>query len=158
MKRGINVFCLAGMILALVPIAISWVVADDSLPQGVGKHVSVIDIMAGTVESGCPCFLMSATIFTIATVFLLVSPLGSLFQIAGIGVFFIGTPFIVTCGAAECIWIANAGVGLVAAGISAALPLIGMIFPWGVTRSFRLAPLTERFITFGLTAEERKAV
>jgi hypothetical protein len=29
MRRAINVFCLAGMVLALVPIAVSWVTADD---------------------------------------------------------------------------------------------------------------------------------
>ncbi|MBU0624465.1 MAG: hypothetical protein KJ672_06425 [Candidatus Thermoplasmatota archaeon] len=153
MRRAINVFCLAGMLLALVPIAVSWATADDSLPLGVGRHVSVIDIMTGTVTSGCPCFLMSATIFAMATVFLLVSPLASLFQIAGIGVFLIGTPFSAGCGGAYCIWFADAGVGLVVAGISAALPLIGMVFPWGVARNFRLTRLKERFITFGLTAE-----
>jgi hypothetical protein len=95
---------------------------------------------------------MSATIFAIATVFLFVSPLASLFQIAGIGIFFIGAPFSVYCGGAYCIWFADAGVGLVVAGIAAALPLIGIVFPWGVTRHFRLVPLKERFITFGLTA------
>lgn len=153
MRRAINVFCLAGMVLALVPIGVSWVTANDSLPNGVGRHVSVIDIMTGAVSSGCPCFLMSATIFATATVFLLVSPLSSLLQIAGIGVFFLGTPFEVYCGGAYCVWTANAGVGLVVAGISAALPLIGMAFPWGVTRDFRLTPLKERIITFGLPAE-----
>ena len=153
MRRAINVFCLAGMVLALVPIAVSWVTADDSLPRSVGRHVSVIDIMTGTVTSGCPCFLMSATIFAIATVFLLVSPLGSLFQIAGIGIFFIGTPFSIGCGGAYCIWYADVGVGLAVAGIAAALPFIGIVFPWGVTRNFRLVPLKERLITFGLTAE-----
>jgi hypothetical protein len=151
-RRAINVFCLAGILLALVPITVSWVTAGDSLPRGVGRHVSVIDIMTGTVTSGCPCFLMSATIFAIATVFLFVSPLASLFQIAGIGIFFIGAPFIVNCGGAYCIWFADAGVGLVVAAIAAALPLVGTAFPWGVTRHFRLVPLKERFITFGLIA------
>jgi len=154
LKRAINVFCMAGMALALVPIALSWATADDSLPLSVGRHVSAIDIMTGTVTSGCPCFLMSATMFAIATVFLLISPLGSLFQIAGIGIFFIGTPFSINCGGAYlCIWFADADVGLVVAGIAAALPLIGMAYPWGVTRDFKLTPLKERFITFGLTAE-----
>jgi hypothetical protein len=141
------------MILALVPIAISWVMADDSLPRDVGRHVSAIDIMTGTVTSGCPCFLMSATIFVTATVFLLVSPLGSLFQIAGIGVFLIGTPFRVYCGGADCIWYANADIGIVIGCIAAALPLIGIVYPRGVTKDLRLVPLKERFITFGLTAE-----
>lgn len=153
MRRAVNVFCLAGMVLALVPMTVSWVTADDSLPRGVGRHVSVIDIMTGTVTSGCPCFLMSATIFAIATIFLLVSPLGSLIQIAGIGIFFIGTPFSVNCGGAYCIWYAESGVGLVVAGIAAALPLVGIVFSWGVTRNLRLVPLKERFITFGMTAE-----
>jgi len=153
MRRAINVFCLAGMVLALVPIAVSWVTADDSLPRGVGRHVSVIDIMTGTVTSGCPCFLMSATIFAIATVFLLVSPLSSLFQIVGIGIFFIGTPFSINCGGAYCIWYADADVGLAVAGIAATLPLIGIVFPWGVTRNFRLVHLRERLITFGLIAQ-----
>jgi len=153
MRRAINVFCLAGMVLALVPIAVSWVVADDSLPLGVGRHVSVIDIMTGTVTSDCPCFLMSATIFATATVFLLVTPLGSLFQIAGIGIFFIGTPFGVNCGGAYCIWYADASFGLVLAGLASALPLVGIVFPWGVARNFRLVPLKERFITFGLATE-----
>jgi hypothetical protein len=139
--------------LALVPIAVSWVTADESLPSGMGKHVSAIDIMAGTVRSGCPCFLMSATIFATATVFLLVSPLGSLLQIAGIGVFLIGTPFSVTCGGAYCLWTASAGVGLVVAGVAAVLPLIGMVYPRGVTRDFKLVPLKERFITYGLPTE-----
>ena len=153
MRRAINVFCLAGMVLALVPIAVSWVTADDSLPRSVGRHVSVIDIMTGTVTSGCPCFLMSATIFAIATVFLLVSPLSSLFQIVGIGIFFIGTPFSINCGGAYCIWYADADVGLAVAGIAATLPLIGIVFPWGVTRNFRLVHLRERLITFGLIAQ-----
>jgi len=152
-KRAINVFCLAGMVLALVPIAVSWVTADESLPSGVGRQVSVIDIMIGTVKSGCPCLLMSATIFAIATVFLLVSPFGSLFQIAGIGVFLIGTPFSMYCGEAYCEWTGNAGVGLVVAGIAAVLPLIGIAYPRGVTRNLRLVPLKERFITFGLPVE-----
>jgi hypothetical protein len=140
-------------LLALVPIAVSWATADDSLPLGVGRHVSVIDIMTGTVTSGCQCFLMSATIFAMATVFLLVSPLASLLQIVGIGVFVIGTPFDAYCGGAYCIWSAGAGVGIVVAVISATLPLIGMAFPWGVTRDFRLSRLKERVITFGLLAE-----
>ena len=152
MTRSINILCLAGMILALVPIASSWVTADDSLPYGVGRHVSAIEIMTDKVSSGCPCFLMSATIFATATVFLLVSPLGSLFQIVGIGVFFIGAPFSVSCGQALCIWTANAGIGIVVAGIAAALPLIGIVYPLGLTRNFRLVRLKERFITFGLTA------
>lgn len=153
MRRAINVLCLAGMVLALVPIAVSWVTADDSLPRGVGRHVSVIDIITGTVTSECPCLLMSATIFAIATVFLLVSPLSSVLQIAGIGVFFIATPFSVNCGGAYCIWYADADVGIAVAGIAAALPLLGIAFPWGVTRNLKLVPLKERFITFGLTAE-----
>ena len=152
-KRAINVFCLAGMVLALVPIAVSWVTADESLPSGIGRQISVIDIMTGTVTSGCPCFLMSATIFATATIFLLVSPLGSLFQIAGIGVFLIGTPFSVYCEGAYCEWTGNAGVGLIVAGIAAALPLIGIVYPMGVTRNLRLVPLKERFITFGLPVE-----
>lgn len=151
--RAINVFCLVGMVLALVPIAVSWAEADDSLPFGVGRHVSVIDIMAGTVTSSCPCFLISATIFAMATVFLLVSPLGSLFQIVGIGVFLIGTPFRVFCAGVYCVWEGNAGIGIVVAGIAAALPLIGMMYPYGVTRNLKLVPLKERFITFGLPAE-----
>jgi hypothetical protein len=153
MRRAINVLCLAGMVLALVPIAVSWVTTKGPLPSGVGRHVSVIDIMDGRVRGDCPCLLMSATIFATATVFLLVSPLGALFQIAGLGVLFIGTPYTVYCGMGYCYWTANAGVGLVVAGIAAALPLIGIVFPWGVTRNLRLVPLKERFITFGLTAE-----
>ena len=153
MRRAINVFCLAGMVLALVPIAVSWATAEESLPRGVGRHVSVVDIMAGTVSGACPCLVTSAAIFATAAVFLLVSPLGSLLQIVGIGVFFIGTPYTMTCGDAYCIWTANPGVGLVVAGASAALPLIGIVYPWGVTRNFRFAPLKERFITFGLTGE-----
>jgi hypothetical protein len=154
MSRSINILCVAGMVLALVPIAVSWVTADDSLPFGVGRDVSAIEIMTDKVSSGCPCFLMSATIFATATVFLLISPLGSLFQIVGIGVFFIGSPFSVSCGQAYCIWTANAGIGIVVAGIAAALPLIGILYPRGVTRDLRLVPLKERFITFGLTTQQ----
>ncbi len=140
------------MILSLVPIAVTWVTADDSLPYGVGRDVSAIEIMTDKVSSGCPCFLMSATIFVTATVFLIISPLGSLFQIVGIGVFFIGAPFSVSCGQALCIWTASPGIGIVVAGIAAALPLFWILYPRGVTRDFRLVPLGERFITFGLTA------
>jgi hypothetical protein len=153
MRRAINVFCLVGMALALVPIAVSWVTTNDSLPLGVGRQISIIDIMSGRVTGGCICLVMSATIFATATVFLLVSPLGALFQTVGLGVFFIGTPYTVYCGHAYCYWTANAGLGLVVAGIATALPLIGIAFPWGVTRRLKLAPLKERFITFGLTVE-----
>ena len=154
MRRATNVFCLAGMVLALVPIAVSWVTTDSPLPLGVGRHISAIDIMDGRVAVSCICLVMSATIFVTATVFLLVSPLGALFQIAGLGVFFIGaTPYYLYCGHAYCMWMAHAGVGIVAAGIAAALPLIGMVFPWGITKNLRLVPLKERFITFGLIAE-----
>jgi len=141
------------MVLALVPIAVSWVTADDSLPLGVGKQVSAIDIMTGKVHSECPCLVMSATIFVLATVFLIVSPLSSLLQIAGIVVFFIGTPYTVTCGGAYCIWVASANMGLVVAGIAAVLPLVGVVLPWGVTRNLKLSRLTGRLITFGLATD-----
>lgn len=150
--RAFNVFCLAGMISALVPLAFSWITADDSLPSGVGTEVSVIEIMTDKVTSECPCLLMSATIFATATVFLLVSPLGSLFQIVGIGVFFFGAPFNLYCGGAYCIWTGHAGFGISFASVAAILPLIGMVLPLGITSNLKLKRMKERFITFGLTA------
>ena len=152
-RRAFNIFCLASMVLALVPLAFSWTTADDSLPSGVGREVSAFEIMTDKVTSGCPCLLMSATIFATATAFLLVSPLGSLFQIIGIGVFFIGAPFNLYCGGAYCVWTGHAGFGIAVAIIASILPLIGMILPWGIASNLRLERMKERFITFGLTTE-----
>ena len=151
--RAFNVFCLASIILAMVPIAFSWVSTDESLPGSVGKEVSAVEIMTNEVTSNCSCLLMSATIFVTATVFLLVSPLGAFVQIAGIGVFFIGAPFNLYCHGAYCVWTGHAGVGIAVAGVAAILPLIGMVRPWGITRSLKLKRMKERFITLGLTEE-----
>ena len=152
-ERAFNVLCLAGLLLSLAPIAISWVTADESLPLGVGRQVSAIDIMTGKVTASCPCLLVSATIFATATVFLLVSPLASLLQLLGIGVFLLGSPFDIYCGGAYyCIWYGNPGVGLVVAGIAAALPIFGMVFPRGITRRLKIVRLKERFIALGLVA------
>jgi hypothetical protein len=151
--RGFNIFCLAGLVLAVFPIAISWVSANNSLPLDVGRHVSAIEIITGKVTSGCPCLLVSSTIFVVATAFLLVSPLGSLFQIIGIGVFLIRAPFNLYCAGAYCVWTGTAGIGIVVACAASILPLIGIVRPWGVTRNLKLAPLKERFVTFGLVAD-----
>jgi hypothetical protein len=143
------------MLLAAVPIAVSWTTVDDSLSGRVGRHASAVDIMTDKITSSCPCFLMSATIFVTASAFLLVSPLGSLFQIVGIGVFFIGNPFTVNGGAycGYCIASAEAGIGIVVACTAAALPLIGVAFPWGITKDLKLTRLKGRFITLGLAAQ-----
>jgi hypothetical protein len=122
MRRAINVLCLAGMVLALVPIAVSWVTTKGPLPSGVGRHVSVIDIMDGRVRGDCPCLLMSATIFATATVFLLVSPLGALFQIAGLGVLFIGTPTLCIVG-----WVIATGLQMRV--LVSSLPALPQRFP-----------------------------
>jgi hypothetical protein len=148
MERAVNIYCLAGIILALLPIAASWVTADDSLPLGVGRHISAIDIMTDRVTADCPCFLMSATIFTVATIFLLVSPLGSLFQIVAMGVLVLGSPFRVYCGDVYCIFNGHIGIGFLVAATAAALSLLGIVFPWGLTRGRRLVRLRDRFITF----------
>lgn len=139
--------------MALVPLAVSWISVDDSLPSGVGREVSAIEIISDKVTSGCPCLLMSATIFATATVFLLVSPLGSLVQFVGIGVFFAGAPFDLYCGGAYCVWNGSAGFGIIFAIVAAMLPVIGMVVPWGITSGFRLRRMKGRFITLGLTAD-----
>jgi hypothetical protein len=153
MARAINLFCLAGVVVALVPTTVTWVTADDSLPIGVGKHVSAIDIMTERVSSDCPCLVASATLFTTATVLLLASPLGSFLQFAGIGVLLLATPSRIYCGGAYCIWYADVGIGIAVAGVAAALPLIGLMMPVGVTSRLRLVRLRGRYITFGLAIE-----
>jgi len=148
-QRGFNILCLAGIVLSLVPIAVSWMTADTSLPLGVGRQVSVIDLMTDKVTASCPCLLMSATIFATATLFLIVTPLAALVQFAGIGVFFIGAPFSLHCGGAYCIWQGNAGAGLVVAASAATLSLIGMVLPLGLTKNLKIGRLKGRMITIG---------
>lgn len=152
MKRAVNIFCLAGMILALVPITASWATADGSLPLGVDRHISAIDVMANRVTADCPCLVMSAVIFTVGTALLLVSPLGSTLQIVGIGILVLASPVRIYCGDAYCLWHCQAGIGLFVAAVAAALPLVGTVCPLGLVRELKLARLKDRFITFSAVA------
>ena len=152
MKRAFNVFCLASMALALVPIVVSWATAEHSLPLGVDKHISAIDIMTNKVTSDCPCFLASATVFTIGTILLLVSPLASLLQFVGIGVFLMGSPFEMYCGGVYCIFHGDASIGILVAATAAALALVGVVYPQGLTSNRKLVRLKNRFVACSVIA------